>query len=105
MQEELNSPQCLLQAGYYSCQLAVLGEKWWPGTFLSFFFASSSVRYRVFQSQLTDFPMYHLAEVEIAVLYLCIHKVALNRWYQGCFEITNYCLRLETDREECRFVY
>ncbi|KRY74402.1 hypothetical protein T4B_14554 [Trichinella pseudospiralis] len=78
MQEELNSPQCLLQAGYYSCQLA---------------------------SQLTDFPMYHLAEVEIAVLYLCIHKVALNRWYQGCFELTNYCLRLETDREECRFVY
>ncbi|KRX47009.1 hypothetical protein T05_12323 [Trichinella murrelli] len=32
-----------------------------------------------FQSQLTDFPMYCLAEVEVAALYPRIREVALNR--------------------------
>ncbi|KRY02956.1 hypothetical protein T03_3632, partial [Trichinella britovi] len=32
-----------------------------------------------FQSQLTDFPMYRLAEVEVAALYPRIREVALNR--------------------------
>ncbi|XP_003369240.1 hypothetical protein Tsp_04664, partial [Trichinella spiralis] len=32
-----------------------------------------------FQSQLTDFPMYRLAEVEVAVLYPRIREIALNR--------------------------
>ncbi|KRY08682.1 hypothetical protein T12_7736 [Trichinella patagoniensis] len=31
------------------------------------------------RSQLTDFPMYRLAEVEVAALYPRIREVALNR--------------------------
>ncbi|KRZ10750.1 hypothetical protein T11_12494 [Trichinella zimbabwensis] len=58
-----------------------------------------------FQSHLTDFPMYRLAEVEVAALYQYIREVALNRGYQGCFKITNYCLWIEIDPEDCRFVY
>ncbi|KRY05924.1 hypothetical protein T03_11028 [Trichinella britovi] len=42
-----------------------------------------------FQSQLTGFPMYHLAEVEVSALYPRIRKVALNRRYQGCLKITD----------------
>ncbi|KRZ73202.1 hypothetical protein T10_12963 [Trichinella papuae] len=37
-----------------------------------------------FQSQLTDFPMYRLLEVEVAVLYPRIRKVAPNLRSQGC---------------------
>ncbi|KRX32465.1 hypothetical protein T06_6914, partial [Trichinella sp. T6] len=55
-------------------------------------------------SQLTDFPMYRLAEVEVAALYLRIREVALNRGYQGCFKITNYISWIEIDNEDCRFV-
>ncbi|KRZ71589.1 hypothetical protein T08_16807, partial [Trichinella sp. T8] len=46
-------------------------------SYLSFclFFSSISC----FQSQLTDFPMYRLAEVEVAALYPRIQEVALNR--------------------------
>ncbi|XP_003378040.1 hypothetical protein Tsp_02233 [Trichinella spiralis] len=40
-------------------------------------------------SQLTDFPMYRLAEVEAAALYPRIREVALNRGYQSCFKITD----------------
>ncbi|KRX33162.1 hypothetical protein T05_141, partial [Trichinella murrelli] len=50
-------------------------------------------------SPLTDFPMYCLAEVEVAALYPRIREVALNRGYQGCFKITNYCLWIEIDNE------
>ncbi|KRX38354.1 hypothetical protein T05_2649 [Trichinella murrelli] len=57
-----------------------------------------------FQSQLTDFPMYRLAEVEVAALYPRIREVALNRGYQGCFKITNYTFWIEIDNEDCRFV-
>ncbi|KRX47010.1 hypothetical protein T05_12321 [Trichinella murrelli] len=57
-----------------------------------------------FQSQLTDFPMYRLANMEVASLYPRIQEVALNRGYQGCFKITNYCLWIEIDAEDCRFV-
>ncbi|KRX34772.1 hypothetical protein T05_590 [Trichinella murrelli] len=42
-------------------------------------------------------PMYRLAEVEVAALYPRIREVALNRGYQGCFKITNYCLWIEID--------
>ncbi|KRY09095.1 hypothetical protein T12_4305 [Trichinella patagoniensis] len=45
-------------------------------------------------SQLTDFPMYRLAEVEVAALYPRIQEVALNRGDQGCFKIRNYSHRL-----------
>ncbi|XP_003369460.1 hypothetical protein Tsp_04876, partial [Trichinella spiralis] len=34
-----------------------------------------------------------------------IQEVALNRGYQGCFKITNYCSWIEIDPEDCRFVY
>ncbi|KRY46566.1 hypothetical protein T03_1846 [Trichinella britovi] len=56
-----------------------------------------------FQSQLTNFPMYRLAEVEVAALYLRIREVALNRGYQGCFKIMNYTFWIEIDNEDCRF--
>ncbi|KRY51121.1 hypothetical protein T03_11928 [Trichinella britovi] len=42
-----------------------------------------------FQSQLTDFPMYRLAEVEVAALYPRIREVTPNCRYQGCFKITD----------------
>ncbi|KRY34008.1 hypothetical protein T03_8790 [Trichinella britovi] len=48
--------------------------------------------------------MYRLAEVEVAALYQRIREVALNRGYQGRFKITNYCLWIEIDPEDCRFV-
>ncbi|KRX41741.1 hypothetical protein T09_13246 [Trichinella sp. T9] len=48
--------------------------------------------------------MYCLAEVEVAALYQRIRDVALNRRYQGRFKITNYCLWIEIDPEDCRFV-
>ncbi|KRZ56327.1 hypothetical protein T02_14628 [Trichinella nativa] len=48
--------------------------------------------------------MYCLAEVEVAALYPRIQEVALNCGYQGCFKITNYCLWIEIDNEDCRFV-
>ncbi|KRX25370.1 hypothetical protein T07_4533, partial [Trichinella nelsoni] len=35
--------------------------------------------------------MYRLAEVEVAALYPRIREIALNRGYQGCLKITNYC--------------
>ncbi|KRZ64770.1 hypothetical protein T10_3444, partial [Trichinella papuae] len=40
---------------------------------------------RITPSQLvsTDFPMYRLAEVEIAAPYNCIREVAPNRRYQA----------------------
>ncbi|KRX86243.1 hypothetical protein T4E_4087 [Trichinella pseudospiralis] len=47
--------------------------------------------------------MYRLAEVEVAALYPRIWEVALNGGYQSCFKITNYCLRTEIDRKDCRF--
>ncbi|KRZ23423.1 hypothetical protein T4B_1959, partial [Trichinella pseudospiralis] len=71
-------------------------------SYLSFyFFLCSTISW--FQSELTNFPVYRLAEVEVATLYRCIRKVALNRGYQGCFKITNYCLWTEIDREDCQF--
>ncbi|KRY84777.1 hypothetical protein T4D_16999 [Trichinella pseudospiralis] len=79
MQGQLNYP-CVLQAGYHRYQLVV-------------------------QSQLFDFPMYRLAKMEVAALYPRIQEVALNCGYQACFKITNYCLWIETDHEDCRFVY
>ncbi|KRY55026.1 hypothetical protein T03_1059 [Trichinella britovi] len=42
-----------------------------------------------FQSQLTYFPMYRLAEVEVAALYPRIREVTPNCRYQGCFKITD----------------
>ncbi|KRX74700.1 hypothetical protein T06_1881 [Trichinella sp. T6] len=57
-----------------------------------------------FQSQLTDFPMYRLAEVEVAAQYPRFQEVALNRGYQGCFKIRNYCLWIKIVLEDCRFV-
>ncbi|KRY04882.1 hypothetical protein T12_12199 [Trichinella patagoniensis] len=57
-----------------------------------------------FQSQLTYFPMYRLAEVEVAALYPRIREVTPNCRYQGCFKITNYCLWIEIDPEDCRFM-
>ncbi|KRX62531.1 hypothetical protein T09_14858 [Trichinella sp. T9] len=56
------------------------------------------------ESQLTDFPMYRLAEVEVAALYPRIREVALNRGYQGYFKITNYTFWIEIDPEDCRFM-
>ncbi|KRX47689.1 hypothetical protein T05_4525 [Trichinella murrelli] len=55
-------------------------------------------------SQLTDFPMYRLAEVKVAALYPRIREVALNRGYQGYFKITNYTFWIEIDPEDCRFM-
>ncbi|KRY40972.1 hypothetical protein T01_3086 [Trichinella spiralis] len=40
-------------------------------------------------AELTDFPMYHLVEVEVAALYPRIRKVSPNCRYQGCFKITD----------------
>ncbi|XP_003382030.1 conserved hypothetical protein [Trichinella spiralis] len=40
-------------------------------------------------SQLTYFPMYRLAEVEVAALYPGIREVTPNCRYQGCFKITD----------------
>ncbi|KRY15253.1 hypothetical protein T12_14915 [Trichinella patagoniensis] len=52
-----------------------------------------NLRYRnyisCFQAELTDFPMYHLVEVEVAALYPRIRKVTPNCRYQGCFKITD----------------
>ncbi|KRX23833.1 hypothetical protein T07_7207 [Trichinella nelsoni] len=45
--------------------------------------------------QLTDFPMYRLAEVEVAALYPRIREVALDHGYQGRFKITNYSKTLK----------
>ncbi|KRX30503.1 hypothetical protein T06_14668 [Trichinella sp. T6] len=42
-----------------------------------------------FQSQLTGYPMYRLAEVEVSAQNPRIPIVALNRRYQGCFKITD----------------
>ncbi|KRX29585.1 hypothetical protein T09_4793, partial [Trichinella sp. T9] len=56
-----------------------------------------------FQSQLTDFPMYRLAEVEVAALYPRIREVALNRGYQGCFKITDNGIWIKVDLQNCRF--
>ncbi|KRX13993.1 hypothetical protein T07_9077 [Trichinella nelsoni] len=58
-----------------------------------------------FQSQLTDFPMYRLAEVEAAALYPRIRKVALNRRYQGCLKITDDGIWIEVDLQSCCFAY
>ncbi|KRX25477.1 hypothetical protein T07_12282 [Trichinella nelsoni] len=57
-----------------------------------------------FLSHLTGLPMYRVAEVEVAALYPRIREVALNRGYQGCLKITNYCLWIEIDPEDCHFV-
>ncbi|KRY45609.1 hypothetical protein T03_6036 [Trichinella britovi] len=57
-----------------------------------------------FQSQLTNFPMYRLAEVEVAALYLRIQEVALNRGNQGCFKIMNYTFWIAFDNVDCRIV-
>ncbi|KRX32909.1 hypothetical protein T09_13926 [Trichinella sp. T9] len=57
-----------------------------------------------FQSQLTNFPMYRLAELEVAALYLRIREVALNRGNQGCFKIMNYTFWIEVDNVYCRIV-
>ncbi|KRZ84091.1 hypothetical protein T08_3799 [Trichinella sp. T8] len=47
-----------------------------------------------FQSQLTDFPMYRLAEVEVAALYPRIREVALNR--SACENVTGKARTGET---------
>ncbi|KRY87798.1 hypothetical protein T4D_13787 [Trichinella pseudospiralis] len=39
----------------------------------------------------SDFPMYRLADVESFRIW----EVAVNRRYQRCFKVTNYCLWIE----------
>ncbi|KRX74722.1 hypothetical protein T06_5862 [Trichinella sp. T6] len=58
-----------------------------------------------FQSQLTDFPIYRLAEVEVAALYPRIREVTPNCRYQGCFKITDNGIWIKVDLQNCRFVY
>ncbi|KRX42420.1 hypothetical protein T05_6401 [Trichinella murrelli] len=58
-----------------------------------------------FQSQLTYFPMYRLAEVEVAALYPRIREVTPNCRYQGCFEITDNGFWIKVDLQSCRFVH
>ncbi|KRX67859.1 hypothetical protein T06_932 [Trichinella sp. T6] len=58
-----------------------------------------------FQSQLTDFPMYRLAEVEVAALYPRIREVTLNCRYQGCLKITDIGIWIETDLQSCCSAY
>ncbi|KRY31239.1 hypothetical protein T03_10899 [Trichinella britovi] len=48
--------------------------------------------------------MYRLEEVEVATVYPRIREVALNQGCQECFKITNYCLWIEIDPEDCRFM-
>ncbi|KRX67863.1 hypothetical protein T06_7527 [Trichinella sp. T6] len=54
-----------------------------------------------FQSQLTGYPMYRLAEVEVSALNPRIRKVALNRRYQGCLKITDIGIWIEIDLQSC----
>ncbi|KRY74114.1 hypothetical protein T4A_3382, partial [Trichinella pseudospiralis] len=44
-----------------------------------------------FWCQGSDFPMYRLADVESFRIW----EVAVNRRYQRCFKVTNYCLWIE----------
>ncbi|KRZ05921.1 hypothetical protein T4B_11134 [Trichinella pseudospiralis] len=57
------------------------------------------------QSQLADFPMYRLEEVQITALYPRILKIALNRRYQGCLKITDDGIWIKVDLQSCCSAY
>ncbi|KRZ66108.1 hypothetical protein T10_916, partial [Trichinella papuae] len=69
----------LLQAGKHRYERAVQGGKRCPGPFLSFFLFLPEF----YISQITEFHMFRLAEVEVAAVYPRIQEVIKNRGYQG----------------------